>query len=273
MKLVFSETSPDYSRYVYPYVVWGFLEAGETPADAFEAGFLPGLPTLERFYLVRQVRVPLAGWKPTSENRRVLRRGADVRHEVLEKAVFPDTAERRERWRRYADERFGAGVMPAARLDGLMGGPVISHLMHFTGADGAELGTALMYLEPPRVAYYYFAFYDAGRVGQGLGMLMMTRAVEHFAREGYAHLYLGTCVTPKARYKLQFEPMGFFNGFRWSSDLAEIRHLLDSGVPATHRLDEPEFLGFQPGTPAELAAASRFRAGGVDGDQTSMSRV
>ena len=89
-------------------------------------------------------------------------------------------------------------------------------------------------------------------------MILMTRAVEHFAQAGYQHLYLGTCVTKKARYKLQFEPMEFFNGFRWSRNLDELRHLLESDIPGRHRLDTPEFLCFQPQPPAALAAASPF---------------
>jgi hypothetical protein len=50
MKLLFSEGTPDYSHYHYPYVIWGFLEPGEQPADAFAAGFMPGTPEMDRWY-------------------------------------------------------------------------------------------------------------------------------------------------------------------------------------------------------------------------------
>ncbi len=262
MKLLFSETTPDYAHYVYPYVVWGFPEPGETPADAFSAGFLPAAPDLSRYYLVRQVRVPLAEWRPSSENRRLLRKAAGIRAELFPRAAFPDTPERRARWLAYAEARFGPGVMSAERLDGLMGGRVISHLLHFTAADtGAELGTVLMHLESPRVAYYYFSFYDLGHAERSLGMQLMTRAVEQFAAGGYTHLYLGTCVTAKALYKVQFEPMEFFNGFRWSRDMDELRHLVRTGVGDGHRLLDPEFLARQPADLPGLAASSAFRAG------------
>ncbi len=259
MKLLFSETTPDYGHYLYPYVVWAYLEPGESPPDAFDSGFLPGNPEMERYYLVRNLRVPLAEWKPNSENRRILRKGAGIRMELIPKAAFPDTPERRARWMNYADERFGQGIMHAERLERLLAGPVISHLLHFTDeTNGRELGTALLYLDAPRVAYYYYAFYDLADTSRNLGMILMTRAVEHFAATGFHHLYLGTCVTKKARYKLQFDPMEFFNGFRWSRNLDELRHLLDTDIPGRHRLDTPEFLPFQPSPPAALAAASRF---------------
>jgi hypothetical protein len=261
VKLLFSETTPDYAHYLYPYVVWGFLEAGETPADAFEHGFLPGNPLLERFYMVRHVRVPLAGWKPTSENRRILRKGEGWDCTLVPKEQFEYGGERRDRWLAYAAERFGDGVMPGERLDRVMAGPVISHVLHFTEtATGRELGTAVLYLESPRVAYYYYAFYDLALSDRNLGMYMMTRSVAHFAALGYTHLYIGTCVTAKALYKAQFEPLEFFNGNRWSRDVAELKHLVQTECPpGKHRLETPEFLAFQPEGLAGLAATSRFR--------------
>lgn len=261
MKLLFSETAPDYAHYLYPYVIWAFLEEGETPADAFASGFLPANPRMDRFYLVRQVRVPLAGWKPDSENRRILRKGAGIRAELLERAAFDYHEERIARWLAYAADRFGEGIMPRSRLDGLMHGPVISHLLHFTESDtGRELGTVLMYLEAPRVAYYYYAFYDLAARDRNLGLIMMTRALEFFQARGFTHLYLGTCVTEKALYKAQFAPLEFFNGCRWSRDVDELKWLVRSPVADTHRLAQEEFVARQPTDPAGLAAASPFRA-------------
>ena len=181
--------------------------------------------------------------------------------ELIAKADFADTPERRERWLAYAEERFGPGIMHRERLTRLLAGSVISHFLHFTDPDGRELGTVLMYLEAPRVAYYYYAFFDLSDPMRNPGMLLMTRAAEYFAGAGFHHLYLGTCVTPKARYKLQFEPIEFFNGFLWSRRGDELRHLLETDIPGRHRLDTPEFLALQPGPTTELAAHSRFRAG------------
>src|ERR1700679_2418877 len=41
MKLIFSEQTVDYSHYQFGYAVWAVPEPGETPADIFQAGFLP----------------------------------------------------------------------------------------------------------------------------------------------------------------------------------------------------------------------------------------
>jgi hypothetical protein len=78
MKLLFSEQNSDYEHYQFPYAIWAVPETGETPADIFNAGFLPSSRNLDRFYLCRQVRVNLAKFKPSSENRRILRKGAGI---------------------------------------------------------------------------------------------------------------------------------------------------------------------------------------------------
>jgi len=260
MKLLFSETTPDYGHYVFPYVVWGFPEPGETPADAYAAGFLPGTPAMERYYLCRQVRVPLAEWKPTSENRRVLRKSEGLRCELVPRAAFACTGERRERWLAYAAEKWGEDILSPERLDRMMAGAVITHLLHFTDAAGADVGTALCFLEAPRVAHYYYAFYQLAPETKHIGMAMMTRAVEFFAAAGFTHVYLGTCYSEAALYKTQFEPLEFFNGFRWSRNVAELKHLVRAALPVgRHRLETPEFLAFQPAPPPALAEASPWR--------------
>jgi len=83
MILLFSEFSADYSRYIYPYVIWAVPEPGERPADLFRRGFLPSSPKLDRFYLCRNIRVDLRRFNPSSENRRILRKGAGIEAELI----------------------------------------------------------------------------------------------------------------------------------------------------------------------------------------------
>lgn len=261
MKILCSEVGHDYTHYLYPYVLWGFPEPGETPADALGAGFMPGTPGMDRWYMVRQIRVPLGSWTPSSENRRVLRRTEGWRCELVPKAEFEDTEARRARWLAYAAEKWGVGIMTPERLDRLMRGPVVTHLFQCTGAvPGEEVGSALVYCEPPRAAFYYYAFYRRTPATKHYGMGMMARAAEHFAAAGYQHLYLGTCYSERALYKAQFEPLEFWNGCRWSDNVRELKHLVRTALPAgRHRLETVEFLDFQPGGWAELTRDARLR--------------
>src|SRR5580693_3300710 len=138
MKLLFSEQNSDYEHYQFPYAIWAFLETGETPADIFNAGFLPSSRNLDRFYLCRQVRVNLAKFKPSSENRRILRKGAGIEVKLVPREKFDYTPERRQFFKTYADIKFGKDVMTFERLDGLFGAPIISHLLVFTDHETGQ---------------------------------------------------------------------------------------------------------------------------------------
>lgn len=260
MRLFFSESEPDYSRYRYPYVVWAVPDAGETPADFFEAGFLPASPGLDCFYLVRQLRLPLRTFKPGSENRRILRKGEGWTARVIERSAFDYNEARRKAWIDYAADRFGEGVMHQKRLDTLMSSPVISHLMVFEDAlqGGREIGVVLMYLEPPRVAYYYYAFYDLGLLNRSAGLFMMNQAAVHFSEAGFDHLYLGTCYSERALYKTQFKGVQFFNSFKWSDNLQELKYLVKRDGKSLHAFQDPEYQAFHGGL-SNMLAAPGFR--------------
>lgn len=261
MKLLFSEFGPDYSRYLYPYVVWGVPEAGETPADLYAAGFHPASPDLARFTLCRHLRVPLAGWQPTSENRRILRKGDGMALTLVERSAFEYTSERRDRWLAFAEERFGKGIMTGERLDGLLNGRVITHvLLCRDEADGdREVGAVLMYLEPSRMAHYYYAFYDLRHANRSLGLFLMTAAVGFFRDAGFGHLYLGTCYSERALYKAQFDGIEFFDGLTWSTAVDQLKFLVRRDSRARHLLEEPDFVDRHGGFDG-LVGRTDFRA-------------
>lgn len=249
MKLLFSEFAPDYSRYLYPYVVWAMPEAGETPADLYAAGFHPASPDLKRFTLCRHLRVPLAAWSPSSENRRILRKGEGCILERIRRQDFEFTAERKARWLAFAEDRFGRGVMSGDRLDGLMNGGVITDVLvcRDPGDGDRELGVVLMYLEPVRMVHYYYAFYDTTHPNRSLGLFLMTAAVQFFRDAGFQFLYLGTCYSERALYKVQFEGIEFFDGLAWSTEIEQLKFMVRRDSRARHLLEEPDFLAWHGG--------------------------
>ena len=181
MKLLFSEEAADYEHYQFPYAIWAIPEAGEAPSDIFNAGFLPSSRNLDRFYLCRQVRVNLGKFKPSSENRRILRKGEGIEVKLVPREKYDYTPERRQFFKTYADIKFGKDVMSFERLDSLFGSPIISHLLTFNDIKtGAEIGVATLYLEGKNLAYYYYAFYDLNYYARNLGMFMMTSAAVLF---------------------------------------------------------------------------------------------
>jgi arginyl-tRNA--protein-N-Asp/Glu arginylyltransferase len=242
MKLLFSEAAPDYTHYIFPYAIWAFPEMGEEPHLFFEKGFLPSSKNLDRFYLCRSVRVALREFSPSSENRRVMRKCANITFELVRREQFVFTEPWREFCLTYADIKFGKEVMTSERLDNLMNSRITSHLLLFRDqAANKEVGLITLYLEPPHVAQYYYAFYDLNYYRQNLGMFMMTAAVDYFAKEKFDHIYLGSCYSQNALYKTQFAGAEFFNGACWSRKLEELKYLITRGnQPVTQHLFESE---------------------------------
>jgi len=263
MKLLFSEQNSDYDHYQFPYAIWAVPESGETPGDIFNAGFLPSSRQLDRFYLCRQVRVDLARFKPSSENRRILRKGAGIDVKLVPRGQFDYTPERREFFKTYADIKFGKDVMTYERLDSLFDSPIISHLLVFNDAEkGGEIGVATLFLEGKTLGYYYYAFYDLNYYARNLGMFMMTSAVSLLASRSFRHFYLGTCYSQTALYKTQFAGAEFFNGFRWSDDLDELKFIIkrDKKDLYEHLLETEEYREtFYKGDLERITDASGFQ--------------
>ncbi len=263
MKLLFSEHKADYGHYIFPYAIWGIPEPGETPGDFFERGFLPSSRELDRFYLCRHVRINLRKYRPASENRRILRKGRGIASTLVARGDFDYHPQRREFYKTYADIKFGKDTMTYDRLDALFAGRITSHLLVFADAGATdEVGTATLYLEPDRMAYYYYAFYNLSYYSRNLGMLMMTSAVEYFAKRGFEFLYLGSCYSQNALYKTQFAGAEFFNGVRWSDNLDELKYLIrrDQGEVRQHLLETAEYRRlFQEDDLAGAVSASQFQ--------------
>jgi arginyl-tRNA--protein-N-Asp/Glu arginylyltransferase len=263
MKLLFSESKADYGHYIFPYAIWAFPEPGETPGDLFAQGFLPSSRNLDRFYLCRHVRVDLKNYRPSSENRRILRKGPDLNVTLVPRAKFDYTSAKRDFYKTYADIRFGKDVMSADRLDLLFTGKITSHVLVFTDKNsGDEVGTATLYLESEEMAYYYYAFYDLNYYSRNLGMFMMTSAVSFFAERGFKHLYLGSCYIENALYKTQFAGSEFFNGVRWSSSLKELKFLIhrDEQEQKQHLLESEDYRSqFYKDDLSELAHEDGFK--------------
>lgn len=259
MKLLFSEAQADYSRYLYPYVIWAIPEAGEAPADLFNAGFLPGARGLDQFCLCRNLRVDLAAFKTSSENRRILRKGEGITTQLVPRAEFDFSSARQDFFLKYAEARYGVGVMPPERLDLLFNSPLATHLMVFNdAATGGELGVVLLYLEAPRVAFYRYSFFDLNHPNRSLGLFLMTTAVNYFAEQKFAHVYLGTCYSEKALYKTQFAGVEFFNGFGWSQNVDELKHVLRRDpAQSSHLLETTAYRQeFYAGDLEKIAATS-----------------
>ena len=261
MKLLFSEAKPDYKNYVFPYAVWAVPEAGESPELFFDRGFLPSSRELDRFYLCRSVRVVLPGIKPTSENRRILRKCGSISCRLVPCREFDFDDSWQDFCLTYADIKFGKNVMTVPRLQTLVKSKLTTHFLVFHDDQShREVGVVTLFLQPPYLAQYYYAFYDLAYYRRNLGMYMMTTAVFALAEAGLNNLYLGSCYSRNALYKTQFAGAQFFNGVNWCNRLAELKFLItrDETLPKEHLLESDYVHRFYDGKLGELIDRSVF---------------
>ena len=244
MKLYFSEYKSDYSKYIFPYAIWAKPDTGDTPANIFAKGFLPSSRDLDRYYLCRHVRVNLNEFTPSSENRRILRKGQKFSYQLFVKSNFNFTLEWQKFCLAYAEQKFGKNVMTSDRLLDLVNSPIVSHFLVYSDEAEKNAGIIFLYLEKKELAFYYYSFYDLSYFKENLGMYMMTLAVDFIQKQAFDYLYLGSCYSRNALYKTQFKGAEFFNGFSWSRDISELKFLIDRDEKnvTKHLLENEEYL-------------------------------
>jgi hypothetical protein len=262
MKILFSESRPDYENYQFPYVIWAFPEADEPHHKLYELGFMPSKGTPPRFYLSRSIRVNLSEFTPSSENRRILRKHENITLEIIPREQFELTDAHIKMCLTCASERFGSHVMTAERLESIFQSPYTTHLYCFKKND-VLVGLVPALYEPPHVAHYNFAFYTLDTDLKSMGMYMMTSFLTDLASKHVYYAYLGTCYSRNTLYKTQFKGCEFYTGTRWSHDLDELKYLIDRhDAPVTineHMLESKDYLErFLEGSLIQLMETSKI---------------
>src|SRR5437870_4904348 len=71
--------------------------------------------------------------------------------------------------------------------------------------------------------HYWYSFYDLALAKQSLGLWLMLDAVRDAQERGLTHYYLGTVYGEKALYKTNSEPLEWWDGKQWQSDVALLK--------------------------------------------------
>lgn len=244
MKLLFSEYKSDYGNYIFPYVICAIPEEGEAPSEIFNKGFLPSTRDMQRYYMCRHIRIRLANFTLSSENRRIIRKCENIEYHYVAKNDFEYSKSWQQFCKTYADIKFGKDVMTYERLDSLFQTNMITHFLIFTDKETQEhVGIVTLYVEGDNLGYFYYSFYDLNYYNKNLGMFIMTSAVDFFNKAGQKFLYLGSCYSKNALYKTQFLGVEFFNGFHWSTNIKELKFLIDrdQGAVNKHLIENEEY--------------------------------
>ncbi len=224
MKIFRSESLVDYKTYTFNYAIYCRQEAIDEIDSIYRLGFLPYSNRLDleptHYYLARSLRVELENFKPTSENRRVIKKMAELSPQI--KVVDKNDFKKDENFEKfcldYAAVRFD-DAMSKERFDYIYNRDILNKIFIFTGENQQILGYVLAVMTG-EILHYWFSFYDLQYSRLGLGKWMMFSVIQWAQENNLKEVYLGTCYGEKAMYKMRdFKGLSFFDGNKWNPDM------------------------------------------------------
>lgn len=177
----------------------------------------------------RSLRIKLANWQPSSENRRIIKRTQDIISKLVT-AKIPDETSKDYDWKihsvgsKFYENKFGKGVFSANKIKALLtdknAGSFNSLLIYMRDQD--KVGYCISYMSD-NILHYSYPFYDLNLTdvsdsAKDLGLGMMIRAIQHAKDLGLTYVYIGSFQRPGDIYKLQFKDLEWFDGKTWQED-------------------------------------------------------
>ncbi|MEI6346097.1 MAG: hypothetical protein WCO79_02600 [bacterium] len=215
-----------------------------TSLDAlYEQGYVATRVDKSTFNQTRSVRIRLADFELSSENRRILRKVEKVSIEThpLPYADYHWTIHKLAK--DFYTTKFGEDTFSANKIKELL-----------SEADKTSFNTLLVFKEGARVVgycialktdtllHYSYPFYKLddetapGGALSSLGLGMMTKAIEWAKQQNNTtsgvgdkslqYAYLGSLQRPTDTYKLQFSGLEWFDGEKWQKDIEPLKEIL-----------------------------------------------
>lgn len=185
----------------------------------------------------RLVRVDLENFKPSSENRRILRKfeNLGVRLERLPYEKYDYII---GKWMKdFYFSKFGEKLFDVQTIKKIFLGELNFNSILIYEIQEEIVGFCLCYtnylsyplaesgLSERKILHYSYPFYKPEAINSSLGIAMMTKAIEFSKSEMIDYIYLGGYTTSKDNYKLQFRGIEWWNEEHkeWSSDIAQLK--------------------------------------------------
>lgn len=173
----------------------------------------------------RSVRINLAKFVLSSENRRVLKKVKDIE---LSAYPLPDTD---YDWtigkmaKDFYNTKFGDNTFSANKIKEIMTEDRKSNfncLLKYS-----SLGYCIAYASK-NILHYSYPFYNILTTPKDMGLGMMTKMMVWAIEQEKKYVYLGSAQRPNDTYKFQFSGMEWFDGREWKNDIEEIKNILQN---------------------------------------------
>ncbi|UCE93956.1 MAG: GNAT family N-acetyltransferase [Flavobacteriaceae bacterium] len=228
MKIFRSESFVDYKTYTFNYATYCIKEEKSELPEIYNKGFLPYSNNLdlkeETYYLARSLRIELADFTETSENRRVDRKIQEIKpsFEVIPVKDFDlKDPQFLSYCFEFANQRFSEPIS-MDRLEYIFNAQSVSHVFRFT-TNGKPVGYVITIIEQGTL-HYWFAFFDLDNPKYSLGKWMMFSVIRWAFQNDLSYVYLGTCYGEKSLYKVRdFKGLAYFDGNQWVKNVKSLK--------------------------------------------------
>lgn len=226
----------------HQYLVWNEQTVDPKNTTAVNAAYSKGFVYTRKapgtMQQTRSLRIRLADFELSSENRRILRKAEDIE---LKAAALPMPD---YHWqigklaKDFYSEKFGDGTFSANKVKELLTSEesnfntLVTYSARHPERSAAEskdlpektLGYTICH-RTSALLHYSYPFYDLEKSPKSMGLAMMTKAIVWAKEQGLEYVYLGSFQRPSDTYKLQFKGMEWFDGERWQSELEELKSI------------------------------------------------
>jgi arginyl-tRNA--protein-N-Asp/Glu arginylyltransferase len=177
----------------------------------------------------RSLRIDLAGFKFSSENKRILKKveNISVTCHPIPYMNYDYTIGKLAK--DFYTQKFGEGTMSAQKIKELLTDKSKSNFNHVLvysdTTTGMNIGYSIIYRDE-NILHYSYPFYNLTNSPNNIGMGMMIKAIEYAISQNIKYIYLGSLQRPSDVYKLQFNNTEWFNSQNWSQDFTSVKDIL-----------------------------------------------
>ncbi len=168
----------------------------------------------------RSIRIDLSKFELSSENRRILRKGEEIKLEEFPVPYAKYSWEIGKLAKDFYDIK-ASGAFTANKIKEIL---TTDHNFN-TFLNFSDLGYAICF-KNSETLHYSYPFYDLEKAPKDMGLIMMTKVLTLAKERGLKYVYLGSLQRPTDVYKLQFSGVEWFDGKVWKKDIEEVKKIL-----------------------------------------------
>ncbi|MFA6315463.1 MAG: hypothetical protein WC648_03815 [Candidatus Paceibacterota bacterium] len=200
----------------------------ENISKMYENGFVFTRLDKGLMHQTRSVRINISKFTLSSENKRILKKTADLVLTAAELPLLNYDYRLGKLAKDFFENKFGHGIMSAQKIKEMLTDPVKSNFnLLLTYLQESSTGYAICFANNT-LLHYSYPFYDLNGAQKDIGLGMMVRAINFAVEQKKKYVYLGSLQRPGDTYKLQFDGLEWFDGSKWQDDIETVKKILAS---------------------------------------------